>query len=234
MDRQRQREVTAIVTGLGLAGIATFLCVSLYTHSPFDLMGYRAGGAGGLENKAGLLGAHLSHHALCLYGTGAWVLALFLLIFGLMMCVRKTTQGFTFRTLGAVLMTLLMSTWAGAMDTHTISDSYPAGPGGLVGGTFIAPLLIGYFGKVGIYIVLSLVGFVACFLLEQKTTEALLAFFGNVVYRMSCRIMNLIIGRRGVQNNYPSGLQPAMAGVSAGRMETAADNDRIPNPPSIP
>ena len=217
MDRNRQHEVTAIVTGLGLTGIALFLCVSLYTHSPYDAMDYCTNRSAEIDNKAGFFGAQLAHHAFCLYGVGAWVLTLFLLVFGGMMCIRKTTQGFTLRTLGAVLMTLLVCAWSGAMDAHaSISDNYPAGPGGLVGGTFVAPLLVGYFGRLGVYIVLALVGFVACFLIEQKTTEAMLSLLGICVSQSGTAFLNWVIGKRNEALN--GGLQPAMAGASAGAM----------------
>src|SRR5579862_3456487 len=230
MERERQREVTAIVTGLGLAGIAIFLCVSLYTHSPYDLMDYRAGG-GALDNKAGLLGAQLAHHAFCLYGMGAWVLTLFLLVFGGMMSIRKTTQGFTLRTLGAVLMTLLVCAWNGAMDSHaSISDSYPAGPGGLVGGTFVAPMLISYFGKLGVYIVLSVVGFLSLFLLEQKTTEAMLGFVGSGCYKGACGILNWVVGKR---PSVYAPMQPAMAGASA-RVSGDFGTDCVRVPKNVP
>ena len=211
MDRDRNRELTAVVTGVGLSVIALFLCLSLLTHSPYDLMDYRAGTAE-IENKAGLLGAQLSHHAFCLYGAGAWVLALFLLAFGVMMCVRRSASGFTLRTLGAVLMTLLVCAWSGAMDRHnTISDSYPAGPGGLVGGTFIAPLMLGYFGHVGVFLVLIGIGFLACLLIEQRATEALLALAGRAAYSAITSLGRWIIGKRNAAFN--DGLQPAMAGA---------------------
>ncbi len=213
MDRNRQHEITAIVTGIGLAGIALFLCVSLYTHSSYDVMDYCAGN-GELENKAGFLGAQLAHHAFCLYGVGAWVLTLFLLVYGGMMCVRKTTQGFTLRTLGAVLMTLLVCAWSGQMDAHaSLSDSYPAGPGGLVGGTFVAPMLVSYFGRLGVYIVLALAGFLALYLIERKTTEAMLSLVGLVVYKLSTATLNWAIGKKG--SAFTPAMQPAMAGASA-------------------
>ena len=229
MDRNRQREVTAIVTGIGLTGIALFLCVSLYTHSPYDAMDYCTNRSAEIDNKAGFFGAQLAHHAFCLYGVGAWVLTLFLLVFGGMMCIRRTTQGFTLRTLGAVLMTLLVCAWSGAMDAHaSISDNYPAGPGGLVGGTFVAPMLVGYFGRLGVYIVLAVIGFVACFLIEQKTTEAMLSLLGICVSQSGTAFLNWVIGKRNQALN--AGMQPAMAGVSAGAM--AAKNTT--NPPAKP
>ena len=214
MDRNRQHEVTAIVTGMGLAGIAAFLCVSLYTHSPYDVMDYCVNRSADLDNKAGFFGAQLAHHAFCLYGVGAYVLALFLLVFGGMMCHRKTTQGFTLRTLGAVLMTLLVCAWSGMMDSHaSISDVYPAGPGGLVGGTFVAPMLVGYFGKVGIYVLLLVVAILSFYLIEPKTTEASFTLVGICFSQGGSSLLNWIIGKR--NDVLSCGLQPAMVGVPA-------------------
>ena len=221
MDRNQSREVTAVVTGAGLTAIAVFLCVSLYTHSPYDMMDYRAGGDE-IVNKAGMLGARLSHHAFCLYGVGAWVLTLFLLVYGLMMCVRRTAAGFTMRTLGAVLMTLLVCTWSGAMDRDmTLSDIYPAGPGGLVGGTFVAPLLVNYFGRVGVYLVLSALGLLACLLIEQTATEeTLLTMIGRFSFLRvaGVRLQFLVIGKR----RQPAGTQRGAGRRGCGRNDSAA------------
>jgi len=150
MDRNRQHEVTAIVTGVGLAGIALFLCVSLYTHTPYDVMDFTAG-VNELGNKAGFLGAQLAHHAFCLYGVGAWVLTLFLLVFGAMMCIRKTHARLHVRTLARCDDRPRLRLER-AMDTHTsLSEAYPLAPVAWSAATFIAPLLFSYFGRLGVY-----------------------------------------------------------------------------------
>ena len=79
-DNAECHESRAIVTGLGLVCLALFLGVSLYTHSPYDVLDYHVAQSQEIQNKAGRVGAQLAHHAFCLYGVRAWVLTILMLL----------------------------------------------------------------------------------------------------------------------------------------------------------
>lgn len=210
MKSENARESTAVVTGLGLVCLALFAGVSLYTHSPYDVMDYHAAESQEVANKAGLLGAQLAHHAFCMYGAGAWVLTILMLVFGSLMCATRSMSGMVTRIFGAVLMLAVVCTWCGAIDKPSaMLKEYPAGPGGLLGGTFIAPPLVSYFGPIGVFLVLAAASVLACLLLAQNLTEMFLALIGRGVVRGGQMLVDLIIGR--MQAQIPAAQEPAMA-----------------------
>ena len=181
MENERAKETTAIVTGLGLAGLALFCGLSLYSHQPADVMDYEASSTG-VDNFCGLIGATVAHHLLCLYGMGAWVIVTSLFVFGMMICAARSLAGTLLRGAGTVLMVALICAWAGtlALDpSKAVSSSYPAGPGGLLGGRYLAPPLVDYFGPVGVYLVLVTVGVLAGLLIAQNLTECALSLVGR-------------------------------------------------------
>src|SRR4029078_9225160 len=98
MESDSARETRAVVTGVGLVCFALFAGVSLYTHSPYDVMDYHAAQSQEVQNKAGLIGAQLAHHAFCMYGIGAWVITVSMLIFGALMCSLRSYAGFVTKT----------------------------------------------------------------------------------------------------------------------------------------
>ncbi|GMV80654.1 MAG: hypothetical protein AMXMBFR7_18380 [Planctomycetota bacterium] len=191
MDHERSKETTAIVTGLGLAGLALFCGLSLFTHHPADVMDYHAGAAP-LHNLAGLLGAWTAQHLLCFYGLSAWVPVCCLLVFGVMTVAARSMSGLALRGFGAVLMTLVAAAWAGTVDLPNaaareaaLASDYPAGLGGLVGGAYLAAPLVSYFGAVGVYLVLVTAGLLAGLLLAQDVTETALSLVGRGCARLA-------------------------------------------------
>jgi DNA segregation ATPase FtsK/SpoIIIE, S-DNA-T family len=209
MNKDNAREATAVVTGLGLVCFALFAGVSLYTHSPNDVMDYHASESAEIANKAGLIGAKMAHHAYCMYGASAWVITILMLVFGSVMCATKSMVGIFSRSIGALLMVVIVCAWYGAIKRPVaFGDVYPAGPGGLLGGTFVAPPLINYFGPIGIFLVLCVAGVVSCMLVAQSLTESVLALVGRGVVRGGVMLTDFVLGR--VQNALP-GNQPAMA-----------------------
>ena len=244
MATDQVRESTAIVTGLGMASFALFLGVSLHTHSPSDLMDYQAAASLEIQNKAGLFGAYLAHHALCLYGVGSWVLAVLTLVFGALMCALKSMEGFFARALGGILLTAMVCTWYGALENgHSLSASYPAGAGGLLGSAYLAPALVGMFGKVGVFLVLGSAGLLACLLLEQTITEGFLGLIGRGVVSSASVLGDLIVGRmkdeaplRGMGGMARQGKEPVLAAAGASGFETGdtlARIDVLPPPPAM-
>lgn len=223
MDKENSRETTAVVTGMGLGCIAIFLGVSLYTHSSYDVMDYHSLESRELTNKAGLVGAQLAHHAFCMYGIGAWVLTVMLLVLGSAMSATRSMTGFTGRLLGAVFWVVLACVWAGAYEIARADgkapshdwEGYPTGPGGLLGGTLIAPYLISYFGKIGVFLVLTATSIISCLLLAQSQTEAVFTLIGSVVVHASSILRDRIVGRMSPALSLSP--QPALAtGTSGG------------------
>jgi len=216
MTSDNARETRAIVTGLGVVCFALFAGVSLFTHSPYDVMDYSAAQSHTIENKAGLIGAWLAHHAFCVYGVGAWVLTALLLIFGTVMCSLRSMTGAAAKSIGAVLLTLLVCAWAGAMDVKaSVSDSFPAGPGGLLGGTVLAPPLISYFGKIGVFLLLAAASTLCCLLIAPSLTEMLLGIVGRGVVQAGHTGIDYILGRHNSPASPPFvPAQPALAGAA--------------------
>src|SRR6185503_13351196 len=66
-----------------------------------------------------------------------------------------------------------------------LTQSYPAGSGGLVGNHYLAPPLVNYFGMWGVYMVLVTVGILAGLMLAQDVTEVLLAMVGRGTTRLA-------------------------------------------------
>ena len=98
--------------------------------------------------------------------------------------------------------TALVCAWCGAGRTHAnFSEDYPAGPGGLIGGAYLAPVLRNYFGDLGIYLVLVAAGVFACLLIEQNATEAALALFGRMLVNVGAHAGNWALGK--AQNAMP-------------------------------
>ncbi|HEY3321903.1 MAG TPA: DNA translocase FtsK 4TM domain-containing protein [Planctomycetota bacterium] len=229
MTSDSARETRAIVTGLGLTCFALFAGVSLYTHSPYDVMDFHATPVQEIQNKAGLLGAQLAHHAFCLYGVGAWVLVFALLTFGCLMCSLRTMSGFLMRCLGGFLLTLLVCAWAGAMDGRgTSSEVFPAGPGGLLGGTLLAPPLVSYFGKLGVFLVLAAASVLCCLLMAPTVTEVALGLIGRAVVRGCEMGLDRLLGRvpQTTGLNVP---KPALAGaVAQAPVPVGTDSDCLP------
>ena len=211
MDNEETRQTSAIVTGLGLVCIALFLGVSLYSHSPYDLMDYHAGRSLEIENKAGLLGAQLAHHAFCMYGLGAWIIATVMLVFGFVMCSTRSMSGLAIRLCGAVLLTAVVCA-AAAGKSGGLGDSYPAGPGGLLGGTVLAPPLLNYFGPVCQFLVLGLASILACLLIAPFLTETILSLLGRWVASTAHSFADWALGRMHSGMVMP---EPAMASGSA-------------------
>ena len=239
MENDNSRETTAIVTGLGLVCVALFTGVSLYTHSPYDVMDYHAGHSAEIENKAGLVGAQLAHHAFCMYGVGAWVITALMLVFGTVMCSTRSMKGLLTRVFGAALLTTLVCAWCGATEkTAGFAESYPAGPGGLLGGNLLAPPLLGYFGHVGVILVLGTAAVMACLLIAPFSTETMLSLIGRTVVGTAHVAADWILGRvHSTLNAAPP--EPAMAmGGSAGRSSsmrlnrvTKEEDSQVPVPP---
>ena len=229
MEGENTKESTAVITGLGLTCVALFLIVSLYTHSQYDLMDYHAAQSREIQNKAGLVGAQLSHYAFCTYGIGAWVITGMLLIFGSVISATRSMEGLFSRSLGALLLTILVCAWTGAMESTVLAD-YPAGAGGLLGGTILAPPLKGLFGKVGVFLVLSLLSMLCCLLLAPRHTENLLALVGRGVVRAGHMGVDSVLGRTTQAAAAYADPEPAMASVS-GRFE--APVIRKPEPQTI-
>ena len=223
MNNEESRESRAIVTGLGLVCFALFAGVSLYTHSPYDVLDYHAAQSQEIQNKAGLIGAQLAHHAFCLYGVGAWVLVILMLLCGSWICAVRSMSGFLAKAFGSLLLTSLVCTWAAALgDSSPTSESCPAGPGGLWGGTFLAPPLISYFGRVGVYMVLTTVSLLCCLLLAPGLTEFLLGLVGRGVVSSGLWLANWLLGRvQSIPEFVPA--QPALAQVNAGANDAGQD-----------
>ncbi len=185
MPNERANETTAMITGLGLVGLALYCGLSLHSYSATDIMGYDASTGGQISNQGGQLGAKVAHHLKCLYGVGSWVIAFGLLIIGGMICTARSFEGAIVRGLGALLLTTVVCTWAGTMtlpsapETAFAYDSYPTGLGGLVGGRYIGQPLVDQFGKVGVYLVLVTVGLLAGLMTAQHMTEFALASVGR-------------------------------------------------------
>jgi DNA segregation ATPase FtsK/SpoIIIE-like protein len=220
MNSDNAREARAIVTGLGLVCFALFLGVSLYTHSASDALDYHAAQSQEIQNKAGLIGAQLAHYAFCLYGIGAWVLAVVMLVCGSSMCAMRSMSGFLPKAVGAILLMALVCTWTAALDRRGLfSEDYPAGPGGLLGSAVLAPPLIAYFGRVGVFLVLAACGLLCCLLLAPALTEIVLALVGRGVVNAMHWGVDLALGRSAPQPAFvPAEPALATAGVSARRI----------------
>ncbi|MFH0938998.1 MAG: DNA translocase FtsK [Planctomycetota bacterium] len=215
MKNRNYQESTAVVTGLGLVCLALFAGVSLYSYSPYDVLDYHVIESQDMANKAGLVGAQLAHHALCMYGIGAWVITILMLIFGAFMCATRSLAGTVVRTCGAILLVAIVCAWCGAINQGTVfSDDYPAGPGGLIGGTFIAPPLISYFGRVGVFLILATASLLASLLLAQSLTEAALALVGRGMTRGLQLLIGFVLGR--VPSVLSEGGEPVIAGAANG------------------
>ncbi|MCK6473972.1 MAG: DNA translocase FtsK [Planctomycetes bacterium] len=215
MERERTQETTAIVTGLGLAGVALFCGLSLWSYVPTDVMDYTAGSSGKTGNLGGLLGARAAHHLLCLYGTGAWTIVASLLIFGVMICAARSMSGMLLRASGSILLTLLVCTWAalGQGGTAAFAGDMPAGPGGILGGHYLAPPLVGYFGPVGVYLVLVTGLLLSGLMIAQDATESVLALLGRGCVKLAHWSWDSITGR--LQTLAAPQPVPAAAAVSA-------------------
>jgi len=228
MENERAKETTAIVTGLGLAGLALFCGLSLYSHQPADVMDYEASGAG-VANFCGLVGATVAHHLLCLYGLGAWVIATGLFIFGMMICAARSLSGMVLRGVGTVLMVVLVCAWAGTLSldpSKAVSSSYPAGPGGLLGGRYLAPPLVDYFGPVGVYLVLVTAGVLAGLMIAQDLTESALSLVGRGAGRLVKLGWESVIGRLQAPAVPAQTLQP-IAATPSGRFVPVNLNGEI-------
>ena len=150
-------------------------------------MGYQGNTGGQISNLGGMLGAKVAHHLKCLYGLGAWVITVFLLVIGGMVCTSRSLSGMLLRGFGAILLTTVVCTWAGTLSlpgTATNAsllalNGYPAGLGGLVGGRYLGEPLAAYFGEVGVYLVLVTAGVLAGLLTAQHLTEVALATVGR-------------------------------------------------------
>jgi S-DNA-T family DNA segregation ATPase FtsK/SpoIIIE len=207
MNSGNTRESTAVVTGLGLVCVGLFLLVSLYSNSPYDVMDYHAGASGEIENKAGWVGAWLAHYTFCMYGVGAWVIMALAIVFGGVICATKSISRISIRCAGAALVIALVCAWCGAMNRPTLlTADYPAGPGGLLGSQLLAPPLIGYFGNVGVFLVLSLASLLSCMLLAPRITELALGLVGRGITATVHVLGDWIIGKM------PNSMSPAMAG----------------------
>jgi len=225
MNTDQAKETRAIITGMGMVCFALFAGVSLYTHSPFDVMDYHAAQSQEIQNKAGLVGALLAHHALSMYGIGAWVVTIILLVFGGVISATRSMSGLILRLMGAALMTALVCAWAGVLDDRKFGDGYPAGAGGLLGGTFLAPPLIGYFGKFGVLLVLTATTVLCLLMLAPGPTEIMLALVGRGVVKGSQWVGDWIIGKQGAG-------EPALAVASASQrmskeLELPAESARV-------
>jgi len=221
MNTDQMRESRAIVTGLGLVCLALFMGVSLYTHSPYDVLDYHAAQSQEMQNKAGLIGAQLAHHAFCLYGTGAWVLTVLMLLCGSWMCAMRSMSGVVAKAIGTVLLTALVCTWAAAMEPLHLAAAgadgdYPAGPGGLLGGTLLAPPLISYFGRLGVFLVLAATALLCCLLLAPGLTEFLLGLVGRGVVLAGQWLADLLLGRPRQTASPFVPARPVLAAANAG------------------
>jgi S-DNA-T family DNA segregation ATPase FtsK/SpoIIIE len=216
MANESARETTAVVTGLGLVCIALFAGVSLYTYSPSDVLDYEAAGIHEIANKAGYIGAHLAHHAFCMYGATAWVITILVLVFGSMICATRTLASLFSRAFGAMLLATITCAACGWWDIiapfgkHFSNNcQYPAGMGGILGKFYLAKHLISYFGEVGVLLVLAAAGLLACLLLAQSLTESALALVGRAVMRAGRWSFDAVVGR--LQSASAPNRQPAMA-----------------------
>lgn len=188
MENDRAQETTAIVTGMGLAALGLFCGLSLYSHSPGDVMDYDVEQAGRVVNLGGLIGARLAHHLLCLYGFGAWMIIFSLVGFGVLITFARSLHGMTLRGIGSVLLLATICTWAGTLrppDQEAARAIYPAGLGGLMGGKYLAPPLVRLFGDIGIYLVLVAATVLSGLLIAQELTESALMLLGRGVVRLS-------------------------------------------------
>lgn len=188
MDDEHWRETAAVTTGIMMIGAALFAGLALMTYSPADVLDYEAGAGvvGHTANMCGIFGARLAHHLVTLYGVGGWAATIMLLLFGALICATRSLRGLFRRGLGAVLLVVLVSTWAGTINRGNVfADGYPVGPGGLLGGAYLAPPLVDYFGPLGVYLVLTVAGLAAGMMLSQDLTESFLALLGRGTVRLS-------------------------------------------------
>lgn len=209
MENDRTQETTAIVTGMGLAALGLFCGLALYSHSSADVMDYDAAQAGQIVNLGGLIGAQIAHHLLCLYGFGAWMTAFALVGFGVLITFARSLHGMTLRGIGSVLLLAAICTWAGTLrptDQEAARAIYPAGLGGLVGGKYLAPPLVRFFGEVGIYLVLVAAIVLSGLLIAQELTESALMLLGRGVAHLVRLGWSAAVGR----------LQPAPDLAAAG------------------
>jgi len=217
MEQDRARETTAVVTGLGLAALGVFSGLSLISYSPADLLDYDASSGGHVSNICGIFGARMAHNLFALLGGGAWVFTFCLLIFGVLMTAARSTAGIFLRTAGALLLLLVVACWAGttglalekAKPNEVLASSYPAGPGGLLGGAYLARPLVDYFGPVGVYLVLVMCGVLAGLMLAQSLTESILAILGRGCVKLSRWAVDSAVGKLKAATE-PS-LRPAVA-----------------------
>jgi DNA segregation ATPase FtsK/SpoIIIE-like protein len=145
-----------------------------------------------------------------------------------MVCAARSFSGVALRGFGAVLLTAIVCTWAGTLNLapdELACGAYPAGPGGLVGGQYLAPPLREYFGPVGIYLVLVAAGVLASLMVAQEVTEPALAFVGREFLRVLQAGWATLIGRL-----RPVPAVPALVTAGArpdGASPGAPKNDRL-------
>ncbi|MCW8129069.1 MAG: DNA translocase FtsK 4TM domain-containing protein [Planctomycetota bacterium] len=212
MENERQKETTAIATGLVLVVLAVFCGLSLYSQAPSDVMDFEAAAAGHTQNLCGLIGAKVAHHLLCLYGVGSWVIVLCLLVFGAMMCAARSAAGMLLRSLGSLLLVAIVCAWVSVPSVGVAdASSFPAGRGGLVGSYYLAPPLVQYFGPYGVYMVLVTALLLSGLLIAQDVTEFLLGLVGRGAVKLSRMAWDAAIGKIKESATPAPNLAPAAA-----------------------
>jgi S-DNA-T family DNA segregation ATPase FtsK/SpoIIIE len=158
MQEESRREIFAFL----FIGFTAFLWVCLLTHDAGDFLG----SPHPLKNACGPVGAFVSFHSMLWLGkTGAFGLAIFLGVAGLLLLFRKAIEQWGWKVLGATLILIAVSSFEVALKSQ--SASFDTLPGGYYG-QFFYGFLLSQLSTTGTYLLLSLVLLVA-FMISTDT-----------------------------------------------------------------
>jgi len=172
MQEESRREIFAFL----LIGFTAFLWVCLLTHDAGDFLG----SPGPIQNACGPVGAYVSSYTMLWLGkVGAFGLAVLLGIAGLLLLFRRAVEAWGWKTLGALLMLVALSSFEVALKSQSASGSTL--PGGYYG-QFFYGFLLSQLSITGTYLLLSMVILVAFMISTDTIFYPVLARVGVTVF----------------------------------------------------
>ncbi|MFH1783033.1 MAG: DNA translocase FtsK [Candidatus Omnitrophota bacterium] len=176
------RDKIDLIKGIGLFALMLFLLAAMFSYSPYDIKFETSTPNLHIRNYAGITGAYISWSLFRMVGYSGFFIPFLFLIWGIGILAERLKQGYVIRFLGLVLFFSSISTF---FCLSAMGDSVAmVERGGLVG-YFFSNLLLGYFGRIGSFIITGALSVLALLVITEFLVIPLISF-------LFLRIWNLI------------------------------------------
>ncbi|MFC1624536.1 DNA translocase FtsK [Candidatus Omnitrophota bacterium] len=206
-----KRDKKALIISFGLFGMSLLLLAAMVSYSPYDI-GFETSTPNlHIRNYIGVVGAYLAWGIFKVIGSAGFFIPLLCLIWGIGTLAEKLEQRSIVRFLGIVLFfgsTAALFSLLGVYDPVSMMDR-----GGIVG-LFLANTLLGYFGRVGGYIITITLSILALLV----ATEFLIVPLVSFLFIRMWSVLGNLKKKRGVIRAKPR-LRPAVRVQKSSRAE---------------